>query len=63
MSKGAPSWFQNVSTYVGEKLFEYWTIFCIENSFKSKLKIIKEFDLTLDGIVGKPWVSEWVSEW
>jgi hypothetical protein len=43
ISKGAPSWFRNVSTYDGEKLLNIEQIFFIENSFKSKLKIIKEF--------------------
>jgi hypothetical protein len=48
MSKGAPSLFHNVSTYMGE-VIEYW----IKFSFKSNLKIIGEFGCTL-GILGKP---------
>jgi hypothetical protein len=55
MSRGALSWFHNGVTYGGEAI-EYWIIF-IENSFKSKLKIIGEFGCPLD-IVGKPSVSK-----
>jgi len=54
MSRGALSWFHNVSTYSGE-VIEYQTIFT-ENSFKSKLKITGEFGCTLS-IVGKPSIE------
>jgi len=54
MSRGALSSFYNVSTYNG-KVIEY-SIFFHYFSFKSKVKIIREFGHTL-GILGKPFVS------
>jgi hypothetical protein len=49
MSRVALSWFQNVLTCNG-KVFEFLNFFT-ENSFKSKLKFIGEFEHAL-GIIG-----------
>ncbi len=52
MSKGAPSWFYNVSTF-NLCCRSYWIINIFLLKIHSKLKIIGEFGHTLD-IVGKP---------
>jgi hypothetical protein len=56
VSRGASSWFDNVSTYNGE-VIEDWIIFSLKNAFKSKLKFIEEFGCALD-IVERPLVSK-----
>jgi hypothetical protein len=53
MSRGASSWFHNVSTY-GGKILNIEQFFSIDNSFKSKLKIMREFGCAF-GIIGKPF--------
>ncbi len=56
MSRGCTQlvWFHNASLYGGEsrEVIEYWKMFFIENQFKSKLRIIVEFEHAL-GIIGK----------
>jgi hypothetical protein len=52
MSRGAPNWFKNVSTYCG-KVIEYWTKNSL-NSFKSKQKVIGEFGPNLV-LLEIPW--------
>jgi hypothetical protein len=56
MSRGASSWFDNVSTNNREVIEDQINL-SLKQSFKSKLKFIDEFGCALD-IVGRPLVSK-----